>query len=287
MMKSEDSMDSLTFLIKSHISMLPESERKIADYILKKGRQVVYMNVVELADRSESSQSAVVRLCKSLGVPGFQELKIMLARDVFSDESGGTEIPKDQNAHFQPSEIIDNVIKSLVECIQDLHTSVDIATLESAASLIENAMYIQLFGLGTSSFVALDFYHKLNRLGYRCSYIQDLHLQLSASCALGPGTLGIFVSYSGETPEIIRAARQVLSGGGNIISLTKKGANSLSNIADLRLTVPVSESVMRQGASSSRIAQLAIVDMIFSLLVNRNQENSAVMLERTLQITKV
>ena len=279
-------MDSLTFLIKSHISMLPESERKIADYILKKGRQVVYMNVVELAERSESSQSAVVRLCKSLGVPGFQELKIMLARDVFSDETEGTEIAKDQNPHFQPSEIIDNVIKSLVQSIEDLHTSIDIATLETAASLIETAAYIQLFGLGTSSFVALDFYHKLNRLGYRCSYIQDMHLQLSASCALGMDAVGIFVSYSGETPEIIRAARQVLSGGGKIISLTRKGSNSLSNIADVKLTVPVSESIMRQGASSSRIAQLAIVDMVFSLLVNRNQDSSAIILEKTLQITK-
>jgi len=279
-------MDSLTFLIKSHISMLPESERKIADYILKKRRQVVYMNIIELAERSKSSQSAVVRLCKSLGVPGFQELKIMLARDVFSDNSEGTEIVEDQNPHLQSLEIIDNVIKSLFESIEDLHTSIDITMLESAASLIENAVYIHLFGLGTSSIVALDFYHKLNRLGYRCSYIQDLHLQLSASCALGVGTVGIFVSYSGETKEIIRAARQVLSGGGKIISLTKKGVNSLSNIADVRLTVPVSESMMRQGASSSRIAQLAIVDMIFSLLVNRNQENSAIMLEKTLQITK-
>jgi DNA-binding MurR/RpiR family transcriptional regulator len=279
-------MDSLSFLIKARIDTLPDSEKKIAAYILKKGRQVVYMNVTELAARSSSSQSAVIRLCKNLGIPGFNEFKIMLARDVFGSRDDENDAEVESRLQTNSSDIIDNVISSLAQGIEDLRSVVDAPTLDSAAELIEKSAYIQLFGVGTSSFVALDFYHKLNRLGYRCSFIQDIHLQLSAACALGEGTVGIFVSYSGETPEMVRAARSVLASRGRILSLTGRGNNSLSDIADVRLCVPVSESVMRQGASSSRIAQLAIIDMLFSVLVMRNPERGIEMLEKTLLITQ-
>lgn len=279
-------MDSLSFLIKTRLETLPKSEQKVASYILKKGRQVMYMNVTELAARAQSSQSAVIRLCRTLGIPGFQELKIMLARDVFSPIDTGNPDQLDSVPRTKVPEIVDNVIASLVHGLEDLRSLVDAKTLESAAELLEKAEYIQCFGVGASSFIALDFYHKLNRLGYRCSFVQDIHLQLSGSCALSKGSVGVFVSYSGETGEIVRAARQVLAGGGSIISLTGKGPNSLSDMADVRLFVPVSESLLRQGASSSRIAQLAIIDMLFSILVMRNPKRGMEMLERTTEITK-
>lgn len=286
MRREGEVVDSLSFLIKTRLETLPKSEQKVAAYILKKGRQVIYMNVTELAARAQSSQSAVIRLCRTLGIPGFQELKIMLARDVFSPVDADDSDRVDSVPRTKVPEIIENVIASLVHGLEDLRSLVDSKTLENAAELLERADYIQCFGIGTSSFVALDFYHKLNRLGYRCSFVQDIHLQLSGSCALGKGTVGVFVSYSGETGEIVRAARQVLAVGGSIVSLTGKGPNSLSDMADVRLYVPVSESLLRQGASSSRIAQLAIIDMLFSLLVMRNPERGMEMLERTMEITK-
>jgi RpiR family transcriptional regulator, carbohydrate utilization regulator len=279
-------MDSLSFLIKAKLEKLPESERKIADYILREQRKVVYMNLIELAENSKSSQSAVIRFCKHLGVPGFHDLKIMLARDVF----GGVEIEDVQPLLVDGSNgaqgIISNVVASLLQAIKDMPASVNAASLERAAEIIESAEFVQVFGVGTSGIVALDLYHKLERIGIRCAFVSDCHLQITAACGLRKSDLGIFVSYSGETPEMVRAASEAKSNGAGIIALTKRGRNSIANLSDLTLHVPTSESIMRQGASSSRIAQLVVVDMIFSLLVSRRPHPSVEMLERTLRATR-
>ena len=38
--------------------------------------------MTELAERTQTSESTVVRLCQKIGYKGYQEFKIMLARDL-------------------------------------------------------------------------------------------------------------------------------------------------------------------------------------------------------------
>ena len=279
-------MDSLKFLIKAKLDKLPASERKIGDYIIREQRNVVYMNLTQLAKNSGSSQSAVIRFCKDMGIPGFHDLKIMLARDVFSGVETEDLVPLPSEHRNGTKGIISNVISVLSQSIKDLRTQLDTRRLGEIASQIEAADFIQLFGIGTSGIIALDFYHKLERIGFRCGCISDSHLQITAACGLRKGDLAVFVSYSGETAEMVKAAREARANGAAIVALTKKGRSSLAALSDVTVSVPVSESIMRQGASSSRIAQLVVVDIIFSLLVARNPDRSMQMLERTYRTTR-
>lgn len=279
-------MDSLIFLIKAKLEKLPDSERKIAEFILKERKNVIYWNLSELAENAGSSQSAVIRLCKKLGIPGFQELKIMLARDVFGRKEEKFSPSFELDVEKNTREIVGNVISGSIQLMKDLEGFIDLPAVERAVDLIETAKFIQFFGIGTSGIVALDFYHKLERIGHQCSYINDSHLQLTAACILKEGSLGIFISYSGETSEMVKAAKEVKSNGARILTLTKKGRSALADLSDVALFVPVSESVLRQGASSSRIAQLIVIDIIFLILVSRQPDKSITLLERTLKATQ-
>jgi DNA-binding MurR/RpiR family transcriptional regulator len=275
-------MNSLMILIKTKMQQLPESERKIAEYILKDRRHAVYMNSIELALKSGSSQSAVIRFCKDLGIPGFHEFKIMLARDVFSVADGDDSSSDEADSVVSPGDIVTNVVSNLIQSIRDLEASIDTEMLAKAAEEIEGAIHIHMFGMGPSGIVALECYHKLERIGFHCSCIGDSHMQLIAACGLGKGDLGIIFSYSGETPEMVASLHEAKASGARIVSLTKQGRNSISDLSDVPLYVPMSESIFRLGASSSRIAQLAVVDILYSLLVTRNPGRSLKMLERTM-----
>ena len=56
--------------IHNRYDQLTDTERKIADTILSAPQDAVKMTVKELAQRSGTVPSAVVRFCKSLGYRG-------------------------------------------------------------------------------------------------------------------------------------------------------------------------------------------------------------------------
>ena len=78
---SEDKASILT-LIRQSIRTLPPTARRIASYIDEHAQDVIRMSITELAEQAEASEGSVVGLCRRLGIDGFQELKILLSRDV-------------------------------------------------------------------------------------------------------------------------------------------------------------------------------------------------------------
>ena len=54
---------------------LPENQRKVADVLLQRIREVPFLSVIELEDLSGTSKATVVRLAQSLGFSGYHELR--------------------------------------------------------------------------------------------------------------------------------------------------------------------------------------------------------------------
>src|ERR1700691_6652600 len=68
-------------------SGLRAAEQRVADFILKHPDELIYLTVTELAERTNTSESTVVRLCQKIGYKGYQEFKIVLARDLVEPTS--------------------------------------------------------------------------------------------------------------------------------------------------------------------------------------------------------
>jgi DNA-binding MurR/RpiR family transcriptional regulator len=63
---------------------LSQTERKVLSYILEHPREVIYLSITGLAERSGVSDATIVRLCKRIGMQGYQDLKVNLAQDIVS-----------------------------------------------------------------------------------------------------------------------------------------------------------------------------------------------------------
>lgn len=94
--------------IREIIDNLNPSEKKIAEYILKSPKEIPDLSIKDLADKSGSSQSAVVRLCKILGYKGYKEFRITIAKDT-------AKVNKDENMYndINPEDDIDTIIKNI------------------------------------------------------------------------------------------------------------------------------------------------------------------------------
>jgi len=278
-------LDSLLFAIREQLPDLPKAERKAADYILGEPEKAVYYNIAELAKQSGVSQAAIVRFCRRIGTEGYSDFKIRLSHDVFRSSPIRYLPNQDLDQEKEPAAVVKDVIDSIQRSMAWLESLSDIHLLNRAADLINNARMNYIFGVGASSLVAQDMYQKLIRIGIPCSAPLDTDLQITAACNLLQGDTAIVVSYSGETPAMLTVGEWARKKSASLITLTRETDNTLRTMADAALLVPSTEQILRPGAMVSRISQLAVIDMIYSLLLTRNLKNAIHALEETLIAT--
>ena len=99
-------------------------------------------------------------------------------------------------------------------------------------------------------------------------------LGLSLIHILRPEDVGLFISYSGQTEELIKCAEAVKKSGAKMILITRFAASALSDLADYNLYVAANESLFRNGAMSSRISQLNMIDILYTAYANTDYERS-------------
>jgi DNA-binding MurR/RpiR family transcriptional regulator len=178
---------------------------------------------------------------------------------------------------------VDKVVLNHVRAIEETAKILDMKAFERAVDLLSRTKRIDIFGFGASGLIAQDMQQKFSRIGKDCSAYADVHLQLTAAASLTVDDAAVFISYSGKTKEIISCLRFVRSLGVTAIAITKYGSAPLSRMADIVLPVCSPEIAVRSGAMSSRITQLAIVDMLFISVAGRNYEESQAMLRRSFE----
>ncbi len=248
-----------------------ESEKEVLRFLINQTREAVEMDIHTMAKKCFCSPATIVRICKKNGFSGFKELKQALWNDMnFSkqlmqvnlDAPSGEKIPN----------IVANVLNTNIMAIQNIYNLLDFDELDRIVALLLSQRYVYLYGIGASFLVAKDFQQKLERINKRTFLYEDIHLQLISSTNLEPGDVAIIVSYSGITKEIIEIAQNVKMCGGKIIAITKYGTNKLSSMSDFNLFVPMLEKPLRVGASSSRVSQLSVVDIVYNTYISLEKD---------------
>ena len=140
-------MEGCLYRIKQFSVDLSPSERKIADYLVTHPTQSVHMGVSEIARNSNSSPAAVVRLANRLGYKGYTELRLSLAKEVFSTDSGKeTSVFHDITATSSVEDIVRIMIGLAGESIAGIESVLDREELEEAVQIIHGARHVLAFG---------------------------------------------------------------------------------------------------------------------------------------------
>lgn len=281
--KSE--IDSALAAIRAQHDTLSEAESKVAEYVFKEPKKTLHYNVSELARQSGVSQAAVVRFCRRIGFGSYNNFKLRLARDVFSDSDERFIPDLDLESMTSPERAIRSVIGFSQQGLSLLGGILVPADLESASEAIIGATTTALFGVGASGIVANDFLQKLLRIGLPSFFTPDTDLQVTAAASLRPSDVAFVISYSGENAGMVESARQAEARGATVISLTMDSPNSVRAFAKIQLRVPASERIYRQAAITSRINQLTVVDILYSIILSKNLDASIAAIERTMQAT--
>lgn len=264
--------------LKQLESELSPSEQKVARYILSFSKEAVRKNIQEIAEASDTSASAVTRLCKRIGIKGFSELKVLIAEDIAvqAGEEQPFYVPNFSDTDDEET-LVSNLLKSVSMNIEMIPALLSLSELKKSAERLLSSKHILLLGIGASHIVAEDFSQKCLRIGILASCPSEEDLILLAASALSSDDTAVIISYSGETPVIKKAAKEAKAHGAEIVAITRFGTSSLSSAADYVLNVPAVESVFRQGATMSRLSQLIVVDALYSsMLIKLNNSRELI-----------
>ncbi|MCD2501299.1 MurR/RpiR family transcriptional regulator [Clostridium sp. NSJ-145] len=251
---------SCIFKIKEGFNSFTNTEKKLANYILKNKEEVVNLSAQELSDKADISPAAVVRFSKTLGYKGFTALKVDLAKDRDERENDTSVIISENDSI---NDIIRKVKVSNTSSIDETIGLLNVDTINNIVEAMVNAKRIYLFGIGASGIVAMDLQQKLLRINKNSLYQMDPHTQISSSVHITNEDVAIGISYSGETKEVNTPLKIAKENGAKTIAITRYNKNSLSKIADYSVYLPNDEKDLRVGAITSRIDALTIVDILY------------------------
>lgn len=267
---------------------LPISERKVARYVSENLNSMVGVSVEELARQSGSSQAAVVRFCKKLGCKGYRDFSIQLVAELAKAQNvGGRKAEySDIREGDKAENVIRNVCRHNIQAIEDTLSLMEPEIVEATADQLFHAQRVDLYAIAASNLVAQDAQQKFMRINKRVTAYSDPRLQLSSAASLTPADVAIALSWSGETREVLEAASLAKQNGAFLIAITRYGRVSLAGIADVHFGLSAPEMAIRSGAMSSRIAQMTMIDILFSCMVSRHYKETVPHLERTRRVVR-
>lgn len=254
--------------IRGAYSTLGKKEQRIADYILKHPETVIHHTINQLADDLDVAESTVFRFCQRIGFKGYQALKIALAADVVAPMQ---DIHEDIAPDDTSLEIAEKIFTTNVRTIEATRQILEEASLERAVDLLLSARRIEFFGSGGSAVIALDAYHKFVRSGLHVTANLEAHMQLMSASQMTKDDVAVVISHSGASKETLDVAN-VLSGHVPIIAITNYAKSPLSKLADVSLYTVSQETEFRSEALASRIAELSLIDAIYTIVMIRRGE---------------
>ncbi len=239
---------------------LRSSEEKAADYIIAHAREVVNLPITELAARIGVSEATIVRMCKKAGYRGFQELKINLAMEIVSPiQAVHEEISENDDMEAVMQKVVTAYMTALDSTLQVASST----ELSRAVDHLSAARSIQFYGVGGSGPVAQDAAHKFLKTGKPVVAYTDTHMQAMAATLAEPEDVVVAISHSGSSRDIIDALAIARFRGVTTIGICHYARAPIDKVLTIKLGTSSYETLYRMESTSSRIAQLAIIDALF------------------------
>ncbi|WP_060678467.1 MurR/RpiR family transcriptional regulator [Virgibacillus halodenitrificans] len=266
-------------IIKEMVNHLAPSEKKIAEYILNNPEESILLTALMLGEKSNTSSAAVVRLCKSLGFSGFQELKIRVAGDLQEEDVRGY---RDIDPEEDVKTIIDKVTSNTIQTLRETVDILNEKNIQEAVALLSNAQSVVFIGVGASYLAAKDAEQKFIRINKNAHAVSDVHMAATAIANKGPKDVVVGISFSGNTKEIAKLLELAKQNKIKTISITKYGNALITPFTDIPLhTSAAKEATFRSGATSSRIAQLHVIDILLMCLASQEYKQTITYLDET------
>ncbi len=280
---------SVLIRVRGLLPNLRPAERRVAEAVLADPAGVSESSITRVARLCETSETTVLRFCRAVGLAGYPELRIALARAAQWEEAGHA-AGAPLTGRIDPDDTLAEVVATITHAdacaIEDTASALDLTTLERVVAAVCDARRVDVYGIAASGLVAADLHQKLHRIGLVSAAWSDPHLALTSAAVLTAGDVALGISHTGTTTDTVDALRVARRRGATTVAITNYAGSPIAAQADHLLLTAARETTFRSGAMSSRIAQLALVDCLFAGVAQRSYDSTIEALESSYAVVR-
>ncbi|CAM3770642.1 Phosphogluconate repressor HexR, RpiR family OS=Castellaniella defragrans (strain DSM / CCUG 39792 / 65Phen) OX=1437824 GN=BN940_05106 PE=4 SV=1 [Castellaniella denitrificans] len=263
--------------LRARLPRLSRAAARVARLAIAHPGDVARMTIGEIARAAEVSEPTVIRFCRALGHAGWPDFKVRLAASLMAGVPYvHSSLRPDESVAGLTGKVFDNAVSALLR----VRDALDPAAVESAIDLLARARRIEFYGVGNSGIVAADAQHKFFRYDLAVAAYSDSHVQAMAASLLGPADALVAISHSGRSRELLEAVGLARANGCPLIAVTASGT-PLAELATLHLRADTQEDTALYSPMLSRLAHLAIIDVLALGVALRRGDQASRVLEKT------
>lgn len=274
-------MKSVLICLRETQQTMSSTERNISQYIRDNPSEASMLTIRQMAKKTFASPSSIVRMCRLAGFSGYKDFHQALLLELATLGNDLSHQEKEIQANDSVETIIDQITNKNMQSLEDTRRLLDVGEVSKSARLLADSRNILLFAMGASLCVARDTYMKFLRLNKPCVFNDDWHLQLLQARNSSPSDVGLAITYSGNTKEVVACMEALKANGTPCIVITRYSSSPAVKLADHCLYIAANESLFRNGAMSSRISQLNVIDILYTIFANMEYDHSMQQLART------
>ena len=281
MAKSGNVLNTISSLYHS----LTKSEKKIADTILRSPDLVSQCPLSEIAKHLEVGEATLVRFCRTIGFKGFSDFKLELSIELATKDNNDETVLETEIMPSDDSLTIAQKLQAAVSNVMEETVNLlDLKQLEQVVKAIKKARRIFLFGVGSSGVTAEDAKNKLMRIGFQVDATGNNHFMYMQAALLTSSDVAIGLSLSGYSAETAHTLKIAKQNGATTVALTHSLRSPVTEYADYVLVNGNKQGKLQGDSIGTKIAQLFVLDLIYALLVQGEEELAAQTKQKNLNV---
>ena len=243
------------------------SEVLIADYVISHSMQIMDLTAEQLAEKTYTSKSSVIRFCKKMGMKGYREFQNQIIYEINA-------LNKAHKAMSYAVLSADSSMKDIIGAVPFIYESsiskmwatLDEAALKKAAARIRDSYLVEIYGVGSSGILAEETAFKLRSLGISCTAEKGLNEHAVETWKDMPRKTAILLSATGRNPYIISAAKYLKKRGYYLIGVGGGSSDTLSSLCTQYFSTETDPSFISLEIITSMTAMRFVLDVLFTAL---------------------
>ncbi|TBX40425.1 MurR/RpiR family transcriptional regulator [Lactiplantibacillus paraplantarum] len=263
------------------------TEQRIGHYILAHLNQLPTVLIKDLAAKTYTSHSAIIRLAQKLGFHGFRDFQRALTTEIVTQEQQAATV--DANFPFSASDSVTTISQRMasltVNAIQTAQQQLDTTQLAPAADLLARANRIFIFSQGDSQLRARSFQNKLVKINRFALIAEEYADEAWNAANLTSKDCALIISYAGTTKIHQQFVAYFYEHKVPVIVLTGNPQSPLIDQATYHLlTVQDEYNFAKIGTFASQAAFEYVLDSLFAVMYAQDFHNHLQDLQQKQQI---
>lgn len=262
--------------LKTKMHELTDTQKKVADYIIKNPMDVAFYTIDQLAGIVSTSTTTIMRLTFSLGYSGYSEFQKGLQEILRSKAAPHTRLEANLK-DLTNNDLWHQYAEFQINSIQNTFELITNDSLDKTIKMLVNARHIYCTGVRSGMPVAQYLTHGLNRLlGNTKLRNADQSDWIDDVAELDSSDVVIAISYPRYARRVVDLVSESKKAEATVIAITDSYSSPLAKYADVILPCSSSSLSFHNSITSS----IFLADYLITAVATQNHEKIKARLDK-------